>query len=277
MAPTTRRTLAFTAIALAGLCIRDRHVRAVARWARRKARYLEGSLEGLAYRWEGRRPDEEVTDVLLADRVRSMLGPLEKRRDLPHVHVMAEGHTVLLHGEVPGAGDAEAVERAVALMPGVHAVRSFLHVGLLPGDTRPSEGRAEPTPSKAYERLVGAAGAALGDPAAGRYAARAILSVFAGRLPDGARRHLLTHLPDDARALCQARLRQWQPPEQVDTLGDFAIAVAPFGRTTAPDEVTRAIVAVIGELARLVPEETDDVAAVLPDELRAAWRGAVAA
>jgi uncharacterized protein (DUF2267 family) len=82
------------------------------------------------------------------------------------------------------------------------------------------------------------------------------------------------HPPDDARALCQARLRQWTPPADVDTVDDFVLAVAPFGRTASPEEVVKTITAVLSELRALVPEEAGDIAAVLPEGLRHLWEGA---
>ncbi|HET9076721.1 MAG TPA: BON domain-containing protein [Acidimicrobiales bacterium] len=106
----------------------------------RHLRYAAGRLDGLSYRLAGRHPDPNVTDDILADRIRSELGGLEKRLDLPHVHVMVEKHVALLHGDVPSAEDAEAVERAVSQVAGVRGVKSHLHVGLIDGDTRPSEG-----------------------------------------------------------------------------------------------------------------------------------------
>ncbi len=108
----------------------------------RHLRYLSGRLEGLSYTLEGRHPDPNVIDKVLADRIRSQLGGLEKRRDLPHIHVMVEDHVALLHGEVATKEDADAIEKAVAAVSGVKAVQSHLHVGLISGDTRPSEGRA---------------------------------------------------------------------------------------------------------------------------------------
>lgn len=108
----------------------------------RYLRYLSGRLEGLSYRIEGRHPDPNVPDTVLADRIRSELGGLEKRRDLPHVHVMVEDHVALLHGDVATQDDARAIEDAVADVSGVKGVESHLHVGLIEGDTRPSEGRS---------------------------------------------------------------------------------------------------------------------------------------
>ncbi len=111
--------------------------------AARRLRYLSGRLDGISYRLAGRRPDPGVADDILADRIRSELGGLEKRRDLPHVHVMVEKHVALLHGDVPTADDAAAVEQAVSRVSGVKGIRSHLHVGLADGDTRPSEGHRQ--------------------------------------------------------------------------------------------------------------------------------------
>jgi hypothetical protein len=105
-------------------------------WAR-----VSGRWRGLMYRLFGRRPDPDVDDHTLADRVRSVLGPIEKRLDLPHVHVMVQDHVVLLHGDVGWPHEAAAITRAVREVSGVRDVESHLHVGLLPSDTRPSTGR----------------------------------------------------------------------------------------------------------------------------------------
>jgi len=111
--------------------------------AARRMRYAEGRLQGLGYRLAGRQPDPTVSDDILADRIRSEIGGLEKRLDVPHVHVMVQDHVALLHGEVPTARDAETIERAVREVPGVRDLVSHLHVGLGAGETRPSAGRAE--------------------------------------------------------------------------------------------------------------------------------------
>lgn len=111
--------------------------------AGRHLRYLSGRLDGLSYRLGGRHPDPNVTDDVLADRIRSELGGLEKKRDLARVHVMVERHTALLHGDVPTQEDAELIERAVADISGVRGVKSHLHVGLTGGDTRPSQGHRD--------------------------------------------------------------------------------------------------------------------------------------
>jgi hypothetical protein len=95
----------------------------------------------------GRQPEPRVGDDVLADRIRSSLGPLRKRLDVPHVHVTVERHVVLLHGEVGTEADATAIERAVRQVSGVRGIESYLHIGLLDSDTRPSEGRTSASPS----------------------------------------------------------------------------------------------------------------------------------
>ena len=106
----------------------------------RRLRYLSGRMQGLSYRLAGRHPDPNVTDDMLADRIRSELGGLEKKLDLPHIHVMVENHVALLHGEVSTGSDIEEIEKAVASVSGVKGLKSHLRVGLIGGDTRPSEG-----------------------------------------------------------------------------------------------------------------------------------------
>jgi hypothetical protein len=110
--------------------------------AGRQLRYLGGRLEGSRYRLRGQHPDPEVIDNVLADRIRSSLGALEKRLDLPHIHVMVEEHVALLHGEVTCDADIDKLTEAVAAVSGVVGVESYLHVGLTSGNTRPSTGRA---------------------------------------------------------------------------------------------------------------------------------------
>ena len=113
--------------------------------AGRQLKYRSGRLQGMSYRVAGRHPDLDVADDVLADRVRSSIGVTEKALDLPHVHVMVEDHVALLHGEVDTDDAAYEIERAVAAVPGVVGVESYLHVGLLASDTRPSTGRVVPS------------------------------------------------------------------------------------------------------------------------------------
>lgn len=96
---------------------------------------------GVAYRLLGRHADPTVDDRTLADRVRSELGPVEKRLDVPRVHVQVQGHVVLLHGDVEWPHEAATIVRAARHVPGVVDVQSHLHCGLLRSDTRPSGGR----------------------------------------------------------------------------------------------------------------------------------------
>jgi hypothetical protein len=122
-----------------------RATRRLAHQLARHARYAAGTVPGLAYRLAGRHPDPDVSDDILADRVRSSIGGLEKRLDVPHIHVMVEDHVAILHGEVSEGSDVRALEHAILRVSGVRGVESHLHVGLAPGDSRPSEGAAQRT------------------------------------------------------------------------------------------------------------------------------------
>ena len=122
-----------------------RTVRRLAHRLARDARYAAGSLPGLVYKLAGRHPDPNVSDDVLADRIRSSIGSLEKHLDLPRIHVIVEDHVAILHGEVIDDDDIRTLEHAIMRVSGVRGVESLLHVGLAPGDTRPSEGAAVPT------------------------------------------------------------------------------------------------------------------------------------
>lgn len=274
MRALTRRTAGGLAVVGGALVLRPgtragRAVRHRAQALGRHLRYFAGRLNGVNYRLRGRHPDPAVSDNTLADRIRSSLGPLEKRLDLPHIHVMAEGHIALLHGEVATEADADEIEAAVTAVPGVLGVESYLHVGL-DGGTRPSAGRAVEQPSAARRRLFTAATSAGVDSAVAPSVVRAVLATFAERIPDGERDHVATHLPADVRSMFTPprRLRQLAPVRTADELvGRIAAATEalPAGREL---DVTRAV---IRELRALVPDEAADVAAVLPDDLRHLW------
>lgn len=118
-----------------------RRARALAALLRRKSRHLAGRSRGLVYRLRGRHPSPDVSDLVLAQRIRSTLGPLQKRLDIPHVHVMVGDHIANLHGVVDTSADAHEIEYTVLDIPGVDHVISHLHTGIGPGDTRPSAGR----------------------------------------------------------------------------------------------------------------------------------------
>jgi uncharacterized protein (DUF2267 family) len=239
----------------------------------RRLRYAAGRLEGLSYRLSGRHPDPEVAGTVLADRIRSSIGSLEKRLDLPHIHVLVDHHVALLHGEVGSGGDAAQLERAVAAVPGVAGVESYLHIGLARGDTRPSEGRAVHPRSPALERLLGAATGAGVSRDQALVAVRGVLGALADRLPAGERGQVAGHLPADARALFEPPRRLHRAPP-ARTLTDLVARTAELTPGLPRHEAEAVTAAVLGALRALVPEEAHDIAAVLPEELRALWEGA---
>lgn len=243
--------------------------------AGRRLRYLEGRLQGADYRLSGRRPDPAVIDTVLADRIRTDLGRLEHRLDLPHVHVMVEHHVALLHGEVSSEDDAHEIEQTVAAVPGVRGVESYLHAGLIRGDTRPSAGRASRPASGALTSLLAAAEQAGVGAAAAPAVVRAVLAAFADRLPAGEREHVGAHLPEDVRLLFAPprRILGLRPPRTVTELvGGIVRSTSELPRERA-EQVTAAV---IHALRQVVPDEAVDVAAVLPADLRALWQDGAA-
>jgi uncharacterized protein (DUF2267 family) len=227
---------------------------------------------GVSYRLRGRRPDPDVSDDVLADRIRSSIGGLEARLDVPRVHVTVYDGTAALHGEVGTATDAAEIEHAVAAVSGVVGVESFLHVGLLPGDTRPSEGTHHPAVSNARKQLVSAAVAAGVDESRAPSAVRAVLSVFAERLPTGEREHLEAHLPADVRELMRPPWRLGEAVRRMRTVPELVAEVAASSPEGIPPERRSEVVeAIVRALRSLVPNEAADIAAVLPQDLRDFW------
>jgi uncharacterized protein (DUF2267 family) len=268
-----RRTAALVALAGAGLLAlllvvlsrptTRRRLRRRLRAFRRKAAYLRGRMAGVCYRLSGRHPDPDVDDHVLADRVRSALGPLEQRLDTPRVHVTCQNHIVFLHGNVDSEAAEQTLVDASLAISGVRVVQSELHVGLARGDTRPSQGRAAAPPSATRRKLLRVAGDV--GPAADD-AVGAVLSAFLQRIPEGERRHVDAHLPADVRALVSQETRH--PP--VEDLSGLGAAVVE--RTGLPLDRGVAIAgAVLGALRDAVADEADDIAAVLPEPLRSVW------
>lgn len=268
-----RRVVAAVGVGVGARALFHLDRRSLRRRASSQLAWLGGRVKGVAYHLSGRHPSTAMDDLTLADRVRSSLGPLLHRLDLPHVHVMVEDHVVLLHGEVTSREEAITIEDAVVVMPGVAGVESYLHIGLLPGDTRPSAGSESAGPSSALEALLAAARHA----GAGRAASeslRATLVVFGERLPAEAREHLEAHLPRDVVALLAGARRAGRAGTPRTAAGLVA-GVLEEG-PAVPDERAEGIVeAILGRLRQLVPEEAVDVGAVLPEDLRRLWRGAV--
>jgi uncharacterized protein (DUF2267 family) len=250
-----------------------RAARRISYWCSQRARYVRGEARGVCYRLAGRHPVDDVDPNTLADRVRSVLGPLEKRLDLPRVQVMAEDHVILLHGVVGSAGEADEIEQTVRRMPGVAGVESYLHVGLLAGDTRPSSGHLGEPPSEAMARLLSGARDAVATETTDAPVVRAVLATLAERLPPGEREQFLSHLPHDVRALAQPPRRHGQTKVRMRHVADFVAATG--ADSIVPVDATHVVESILGVVRELVPEEAADVAAVLPKELKELWRTAV--
>jgi uncharacterized protein (DUF2267 family) len=178
---------------------------------------------------------------------------------------------VLLHGDVVDTGQADQIEHAVAAVSGVVGVESYLHVGLLPSDTRPSEGERHQPPSDALRQLLAAAtGAGVTEDRA-RRAVRAVLATFVDRLPEGERDQVTRHLPADVRQLTTRPRPLGTPKGQARTVAELVARVVSADGMAA-ESAEPVIAAVLGTLRTLVPEEVDDITAVLPEDLKHLWR-----
>jgi hypothetical protein len=82
--------------------------------------------KGLAYRGLRRHPSTEVDDSVLADRIRSTIGPLEKQLHNARINVTVEDGVAILHGEVETPEVADEIEEAVRGVAGVRDIRSHL-------------------------------------------------------------------------------------------------------------------------------------------------------
>lgn len=211
-------------------------------------------------------------DLLVADRIRSELGPLVKTLDQPRIHVMVVDGVATLHGDVTDGATRARIESRVQAVAGVGGVHSALHVGLLASDTVPSAGR-DHEPSH-LARQLGAVTRDCGywSERAVRRALSGVVSVFALRLAPPQRRVFVEHLPQDVRALAQ-------PPRWLadEILGlrrehDFAQVVA-LAIGTDVDHADQLVRRVLPVLRRHAPQDSDLIARALPPELCAIWLG----
>jgi hypothetical protein len=82
--------------------------------------------KGMTYRAMRRHPSTTVDDSVLADRIRSSIGPLEKQLHSSRINVTVENGIAILHGDIESPEAAAQVEDAVRGVAGVHGIRSHL-------------------------------------------------------------------------------------------------------------------------------------------------------
>lgn len=234
--------------------------------AARAVAHAPGRWSGFAYRIGGATPDLMPGDAVLEDRVRSTLGPLLARLDLPHPKVMVVDGVAILHGAVATKRERRAVEAAAGAVAGIDGVDSHLRVGLGAGDTRPSRGRV-PQPSEALGRLRSTA--RLGAPHADEIVG-ATLSAFLARVPLDERLQVIAHLPRDVRDLLDEAVTSGNLLDLRDP-AELVSVVAAMAPGTARRRLERIVPSLVGVLRALVPEEAADVRAVLPEGLRSLW------
>jgi osmotically-inducible protein OsmY len=82
--------------------------------------------KGVAYRAMRRHPSTTVDDSVLADRIRSTIGPLEKQLHNSRINVTVENGIAILHGDIESREAATQIEDAVRGIAGVRDIRSRL-------------------------------------------------------------------------------------------------------------------------------------------------------
>jgi len=222
-------------------------------------------VEGARYRLAGRGPDPLAGDDILAERVRATLGPVQKRLDVPRVHVMVTSHVVTLHGEVGTIAEALSLTGAAGAVPGVMAVRCRLHVGLLPGQGRPSQGRLRRrAPSDPLLALLDAAARAGVGVEQAPTAVRAVVEALVACLPAGERRRLYAGMPGDLRRLVPRHRCRWtnQPADLVASVAE----VSGLGDLIRAERVTVAVLGALGDVLR--PDDAARIGIALPPALR---------
>lgn len=108
----------------------------VQRWARHTANRAKGLWHQCLSRGNG-----DTSDRVVADRIRSTLGPLEQELDVPRINVLVENGVALLHGDVGTDENVRRIVEAVSEVAGVRDVHSNLRATFSSNDTRPSEGQ----------------------------------------------------------------------------------------------------------------------------------------
>ena len=115
-------------------CVGGRHWRLVGHALKvphqeRQPIYLHRTVhqaKGLAYRAMRRHPSTTLDDSVLADRIRSTIGPLEKQIHNSRINVTVENGIAILHGDIESREAATQIEEAVRGVTGVRDIRSHL-------------------------------------------------------------------------------------------------------------------------------------------------------
>ena len=209
-------------------------------------------------------------DGILADRVRSELGPLLKHLDQPRIHVSSLRGDVILRGDVRDPLTRVAIEVAAGRVAGVATVHSYLQVGLRSGESVPSSGRQrQRSPMlRTLSHIVEHAGYPCESEQ--RFILHGLLGAFMSRLSAGIRHRVLAHLPEDVRQLATPRALSAAAAtagESRDDFVQFAGVVASVDRHVAET----LLAALLAEVRSHVPADADVVEAALPAALRPLW------
>jgi osmotically-inducible protein OsmY len=101
-------------------------VAAIAGWLGTRPKSVTKNAGPALHRGLRRHPSTTVDDSVLADRIRSTIGPLEKQLHNARINVTVEDGVAILHGEVETPEVADEIEEAVRGVAGVRDIRSHL-------------------------------------------------------------------------------------------------------------------------------------------------------
>lgn len=117
--------------------------------------------------------------------------------------------------------------------------------------------------------------ARLEDEAAAEEVFRAVAHEFSRRIGRGEARHLASHLPLGLREIWLDESAAGRRPARFGRRELAAAVQSRLGLAT-PEQAEELLLVVFNWLRHLAPEELDDVAALLPADLRALWEHAAA-
>lgn len=233
--------------------------------ARRRNRSQRHRLTHLYQHALHPRPPEDVGDDVVEARVRTALGRTTRRLRIPHVHVTVYEHVAYLHGIAHSMAEERDIVHQVRGVSGVRRVRPRFSIE--------PDGHAAPpaaiATSAALRHLRDSLGAEWLSDDEEDALLRGTLSCFLGLVPESTRMHIASHLPADVRDGVLAQIPELSHRQRHD-IDELATLIADRSGVTHA-VAARALADVCAALSDIIPEERDDVTAVLPQPVRPLW------
>ena len=265
-------TAGATLAVIVGLIETARHPRWLLRARRRICRsavVIRDRVAGMRARLH---PPSPAGDEVIVERVRARLGHVIRRLGAHrgHVDVTIEGGVTTLRGWAATQRDADTIARAARRVAGVWRVTSHLST-TPPAEERRPAAPGVPEGSPLWRRLHEALLLAGVEPGRTTRFLRVGLKELALELPQPSLEHVDSHLPADVRELVGRPVRRRR--DKLRTAEQLVHRVAADADVPGP-AANAGLLAIMATLQEAVPEETKDIAAVLPQDIRAMWESA---